>query len=299
LRYDPIAQEHAMIQNRSFHVTPHDATFGATITDIRLATIDDATFAELYRTWLEYALLIFPGQHLTKDEQVTFAKRFGDLEFDLAPLSNVRADGTVRTDEANDEVVKVLKGNMGWHCDSTYMPVQAKGAVFTAHVVPRSGGETGWADMCAAYDALEARTRERIQSLSAYHSVKYSQARAGLASDGGRDYGGYGSKVPEPPLRPLVKVHPETGRKALMVGRHAFGIPGLPADESERLLDELATFACQPPRVYHHRWSPGDAVVWDNRCLMHRACPWDMREPRVMYHARIAGDPATEFAAHA
>jgi len=288
-----------MSQTKPFRVTPLDATFGATVTGLELAEIDAATFSRLYRTWLEYGLLIFPAQHLSKDEQVTFAMRFGALEFDLAPLSNVRADGSVRTDDATDEVVKVLKGNMGWHSDSTYMPVQAKGAVFTAHVVPATGGETGWADMCAAYDALDPGIRERIQNMRAYHSVRRSQAKAGLASEEGSDYRGYGSQVKEPPLRPLVKVHPETGRRALVIGRHAFGIPGLPADESERLLDELAAFACQPPRVYHHTWSPGDAVVWDNRRLMHRACPWDMREPRVMYHARIAGDPATEFAAHA
>ena len=280
-------------------MTPLDATFGATITGLALAEIDDATFAQLYRTWLKCALLIFPAQHLSNDDQVSFAKRFGALEFGLAPLSNVRADGSVRTDEASDEVVRVLKGNMGWHCDSTYMPVQAKGAVFTAHVVPAAGGETGWADMCAAYEALDERMKARIENLRAYHSVRYSQAKAGLASNEGADYGGYGSAVKEPPLRPLVKVHPETGRRALMVGRHAFGIPGLPPAESEQLLDELAEFACQPPRVYHHTWSPGDAVVWDNRALMHRARPWDMREPRVMYHARIAGDPITEFAAHA
>ena len=287
-----------MNQVESFEVTPLDATFGAVITGLSLAGIDDATFSRLYRTWLQYGLLIFPAQHLSNDEQEAFAKRFGALEFGLAPLSNVRADGSVRADEA-DEVVKVLKGNMGWHCDSTYMPVQAKGAVFTAHVVPPAGGETGWADMCAAYDALSPQMKQRIENLRAYHSVSYSQAKAGLASKDGRGYAGYGSTVKEPPLRPLVKVHPETGRRALMVGRHAFGIPGLAADESERLLDELAEFACQPPRVYHHTWSAGDAVVWDNRSLMHRACPWDMRQPRVMYHARIAGDPASEFAAHA
>jgi alpha-ketoglutarate-dependent taurine dioxygenase len=288
-----------MRETQSVRVTPLDATFGATVTGLELATIDDAGFSRLYRTWLEYGLLIFPAQHLSKDAQVVFAERFGALEFPLAPISNVRADGSVRSDETTDEVVKVLKGNMGWHCDSTYMPVQAKGAVFTAHVVPTTGGETGWADMCAAYDALDVAMQQRIEHLRAYHSVKYSQAKAGLASEGGADYGGYGSKMKESPLRPLVKVHPETGRRALMVGRHAYGIPGLAADESERLLDDLAAFACRPPRVHHHRWAPGDAVVWDNRRLMHRACPWDMREPRVMYHARIAGDPVAEFAAHA
>jgi alpha-ketoglutarate-dependent taurine dioxygenase len=288
-----------MANTQSFRVTPLDATFGATVTDVKLAALDDAAFAELYRTWLDYGLLIFPAQHLSKDEQVTFAKRFGELEFDLAPISNVRGDGTVRTDDASDDVIKVLKGNMGWHCDSTYMPVQAKGAVFTAHVVPSSGGETGWADMCAAYDALDESTRSRIERLSAYHSLYHSQAKVGHTPKEGSAYSGYGFQVKEPPLRPLVKVHPETGRRTLMVGRHAYGIPGLAAEESERLLDDLAQFACRPPRVHHHRWSPGDAVVWDNRRLMHRACPWDLREPRVMYHARIAGDPVTEFAAHA
>jgi alpha-ketoglutarate-dependent taurine dioxygenase len=144
----------------------------------------------LYRTWLRYGLLIFPGQHLSNDDQVAFAKRFGALEFGLAPLSNVRADGSVRTDEANDEVVKVLKGNMGSHCDSTYMPVQAKGAVFAAHVVPPAGGETGWADMCAAYAALDAHMKARIENLRAYHSVRYSQAKAGYATKDGAGYGG-------------------------------------------------------------------------------------------------------------
>ena len=229
---------------------------------------------------------------------------FGAPEFEIAPISNVRPDGSVRPEDNSDAVIKVLKGNMGWHCDSTYMPVQAKGAVFTCHVAPPpgppgEGGETGWADMRAAYDALDAATRARIAPLSAYHSLRYSQGKLGHAHKPGSAYSGYGMTVEEPPLRPLVKVHPETGRRCLMVGRHAFGIPGLAPDESERLLEELVDFACQPPRVYHHQWTPGDAVVWDNRCLMHRACPWDMRQPRVMYHSRIAGDPITEFAAHA
>jgi alpha-ketoglutarate-dependent taurine dioxygenase len=288
-----------MREARRFEVTPLDATFGATVTGLRLAEIDDRTFAELYRVWLEYALLIFPGQHLSHAEQVAFARRFGPLEFDLVPLSNVRADGSLRPDDGTDDVVKVLKGNMGWHCDSTYMPVQAKGAVFTAHVVPAQGGETGWADMRAAHDALDPALRARIQTLSAYHSLHYSQAKLGHAHREGSAYSGYGFQVKDPPLRPLVKVHPETGRPALMVGRHAYGIPGLSPEESAELLASLTAFACRPPRVYHHRWTPGDAVVWDNRCLMHRACPWDMREPRVMYHARIAGDPVTEFAAPA
>ena len=108
-----------------FHVEPLPASFGATVTGLKLAGLDEPAFEALYRTWLDYGLLIFPGQHLTKDDQIAFARRFGDLEIPFAPISNVRADGTVRPDDASDDVVKVLKGNMGWHCDSTYMPVQS------------------------------------------------------------------------------------------------------------------------------------------------------------------------------
>ena len=102
------------------------------------------------------------------------------------------------------------------------------------------------------------------------------------------------TKATTPPLRPLVKRHPVTGRRSLFIGRHAYGIPGLAEAESERLLDELLAFACQPPRVFAHRWQAGDVAIWDNRCVLHRARPWDPAEPRVMHHTRIAGDPATE-----
>ncbi len=231
------------------------------------------------------------------DDRVALARRFGELEFELAPISNVKADGTLRDESENDDVMKILKGNMGWHSDSTYVPVQAKGAVFTAQVVPSSGGETAWADMRAAYDALDPELRERIAQYSAHHSIAYSQSKLGHAPpEPGSEYGGYGFDDTDPPLRPLVKIHPETGRPSLLIGRHAYGIPGLAPEESARLLDELVELACQPPRVYQHRWSPGDAVLWDNRCLLHRACAWDMSEPRVMTHARIAGDPRTESA---
>ena len=279
-----------------FHVEPLDASFGATVTGVKLTEISDAAFKQLYDTWLEYALLVFPDQHLSNEEQVAFAKRFGALEFDLVPISNVKKDGSVRVEDDADEMIQVIKGNMGWHCDSTYMPIQAKGAVFTAHIVPSSRGETGWADLRAGYEALDAATKEKVADLSAYHSLRYSQKKIGYKTEKGGDYNGYGLDVKEPPLRPLVKTHPETGRKSLLIGRHAFGIPGMDPEESEQFLQSLVDHTCQPPRVYHHTWTAGDAVLWDNRCLMHQACPWDMTEPRVMYHARIAGDPVSEFA---
>ena len=281
---------------RAFDIHPLDATFGAIVTGLKLRDLNDATWNDLHAEWLKYALLIFPDQFLKRDEQIAFAKRFGPLEFEMAPISNVKTDGTLISEDS--DVMKVLKGNMGWHCDSTYMPVQAKGAVFSAEVVTKSGGQTGWADMRAAYDALDDSMRAKVEGLAAYHSLYYSQAKLGHIpkKKGGSEYSGYGFHDGPVPLRPLVKMHPETGRKSLLIGRHAHNIPGMEKEASERFLQELVDFACRPPRVYHRDWEAGDAVIWDNRCLLHQATPWDMREPRIMWHSRIAGDPTSEAA---
>jgi alpha-ketoglutarate-dependent taurine dioxygenase len=282
---------------RTLSIRPVDATFGAVVTGIRVSELDEPTWQALHEAWLQYALLIFPDQHLKRDQQIAFARRFGPLEFEMAAISNVKADGTLRLEKDNDDMMKVLKGNMGWHADSTYMPVQAKGAVFSAEIVPSIGGRTGWADMRAAYDALDPATRAKVEGLTAYHSLHYSQSKLGHSSgkaDG--EYSGYGFHDGPVPLRPLVKTHPETGRKSLLIGRHAHNVPGMDKTESRQFLEGLVEFACQPPRIYHHEWTPGDAVVWDNRCLLHQATPWDMTQPRVMWHSRIAGDPKSEAA---
>ena len=282
---------------QSFDVKPLDASFGAVITGIRLPELDQATWQALHDTWLKYALLVFPGQFLKKDEQIAFAKRFGSLEFEMGPVSNVREDGTLRIEAEGDDVVSILKGNEGWHADSTFKPLQSKGAVFSAEVVPTIGGHTGWADMRAAYDALDPTTRARVETLQAYHSLHYSQSRIGhVPKAGTEDYRKLGFAGDENVLRPLVKTHPDTGRKSLLIGRHAHDIPGLAPEASDQLLQELIDFACQPPRTYHHDWRPGDVVIWDNRCLLHQATPFDMTQPRVMWHTRIAGDPVSESA---
>lgn len=278
-----------------FELKRVDATLGAVVTGVRLAEINEAGFSALYAAWQEHALLILPGQNLTREEQVAFARRFGDLEIPITPISNVRGDGSVRPPD--DDVMKVLQGNMIWHADSTYMPVQAKGAVFSAQITPSRGGETGWADMRAAWDDLPAALKAKVEGLSAHHSLVYSQAKLGHAHSAGSSYSGYGMTEGGAPLRPLVKRHPETGRLSLNIGRHAHAIPGLSEAESEALLEELTDFACRPPRLWQHEWSPGDVVIWDNRCLLHRALPWDLAEPRVMHHSRIAGDPVSEAAA--
>ena len=280
-----------------FDVEPLDATFGAVVTGVELRSISEAAFEALHEVWLEHALLIFPGQFLTRAEQDAFALRFGPLEFTAVAFSNVDADGKILNDPDHD-VVKSLRGNEGWHHDSTYMPLQAKGSVFTAEVVTSHGGATGWADMRAAYEALDPGTRQRLAGLRAYHSLYYSQRRSGYlpTKNSGGGYDMYGFHDLEPSLRPLVKVHPETGRPNLLIGRHAYGIEGMTEQESESFLDGLNAEACQPPRIHHHQWAVGDAALWDNRRLMHRGTPFDMTEPRVMWHTRIAGDPASELA---
>ena len=175
--------------------------------------------------------------------------------------------------------------------------MQAKGAVFSADVVPSTGGQTGWADMRAAYDALDDDLRSKVERLAAHHSLHYSQSKVGhRPRQSSEDYGRLGFDDGPEPRRPLVKVHPETGRKSLLIGRHAHNISNMNEDESEQFLEKLVEFACQPPRIYHHDWSAGETVIWDNRCLLHRATPWDMTEPRVMWHTRIAGDPLSEAA---
>lgn len=276
-----------------FKLEPLTPTFGARITGVRLATIDDAAFAAVYQAWLDYGVLVFPGQFLSKEQQVEFTGRFGPLEFTIIPISNVREDGRLR--EPDDAWVRVLKGNWNWHIDSTFVPIQSKGALVSARVAPAEGGATEWADMAGAYDALPEAMKTRIEGLSAFHSLRRSQALVGDDYRAGPEHGGYGAETP-PPLRPLVKVHPETGRRALTIGRHAYGIPGLSEAESEALLDELMDLACRPQHLLAHPWRAGDAAMWDNRRTMHRGRPWDLSRPRVLYHTRIAGDPVTEYA---
>ena len=261
---------------------------------VSLAALTNNEWNEIEATFHEYALLIFPDQHLTAAQQVEFAERFGEIEHlfgdtGIVPISNQRGDGSLLAD--GEPSMEIMGGNEGWHTDSSYMPVSAKASVLSAHTVPKSGGQTEWADMRGAYAALDQAMRERISTLSAYHSLRHSQALLGDTSEFG--YGYHDGPVP---LRPLVKTHPVTGRPALYIGRHAYGIPGLEEDESEILLDELMDFACQSPRTYQHEWQPGDIVIWDNRCLLHRARSYDHSEARSMRHTRIAGDPLTESA---
>jgi alpha-ketoglutarate-dependent taurine dioxygenase len=277
-------------------VRPTEATLGAVITGVKIAALDDVAWRAIESAFHEHAVLVFRGQHLVRDEQVAFGRRFGELdslvaETGVVTISNQRPDGSLRGED--DPIMHILRGNEGWHTDSSYMPLAAKASILSAEVVASTGGETEWADMRAAYDALDLGMRERIANLAAHHSLKHSQAKIGYPEP---DEFRYGFGDFDAPLRPLVKVHPRTGRRSLFIGRHAYGIPGTSEEESERLLDELLAFACRPPRIWRHSWRSGDVAIWDNRCVLHRARPYDPSEPRVMHHTRIAGDPATESA---
>ena len=279
-------------------VTPTDATLGAVVTDVDLADLDDATWGKVHAAFLEYGLLVFPGQNLDEESQGAFALRFGKTE-KLSPrqdkptiqFTNRKADGGLA--QPGEEQYRLMKGNEGWHTDSTYMPLAAKAGMLMALVVPPEGGETEFADMRAAYDALDADMQAKLDGLSAYHSLYRSQMRAGFTHKTDHFYGFHDKGAP---LRPVIKTHPETGRKSIYTGRHAYGIVGMSEEESEALLTKLMADACQPPRTYKHAWRVGDLIVWDNRCVMHRARPYDPKHPRMLRASRISGEPESELA---
>src|SRR3954469_5725028 len=179
------------------------ATLGAVVTGLRLATLEDREWRDIEQVFHEHAVLIFPAQHLTSDEQKAFARRFGALETQLGPdgtvpITNATKEGRIL--EPDNPVLDILRGNEGWHTDSSYMPVSAKASMLSAHIVPRDGGTTEWADMRAAYDALDERTRALVHTLSAHHSIVWSQQRIGATARIGSAYG----YTEDEPLRPLV-----------------------------------------------------------------------------------------------
>ena len=280
------------------NIQPTDATLGAIITDIDLSDLSNQDWQTVEDAFHEFGVLIFPQQHLTEEAQISFSRRFGEIELlsgrkdiQAGLISNQTKDG--KAAPSSEHRTKILRGNEGWHTDSSYMPLAAKASCLTAIQIPSSGGGTGWADMRAAYDALDRGMKEKIENLEAYHSLYYSQSKIGHIVQTGS---GYGFHTKGAPVRKLVKVHPVTGRRSLYIGRHAYAIEGMADDEALSLLKELVDFACQPPRIYEHAWEVGDLCIWDNRCVLHRARPYSYDEIRVLRHTRVAGDPKSESA---
>lgn len=294
-------------------------TFGAFVTGVKLTNLTAEERKVIQTAFHEHALLVFPEQFLSDEERVGFARMFGDkfeyeenhfgnrvpnktsinhrragseqvLKFDLEDLK----DKVVDNGSNREHFAKIQLATQTWHSDSTYTRVSAKAGLLSAKVVPSSGGGTGFADMRAAYDALDDSMKDRLWKLRAYHSNLYSDANDVNSFPPAKE-DSY-TFHPRAYLRPLVKVHPVTGRRSLQIGRHAFGVPGLSHEESAKLLKGLVNFACQGARVYEHTYKVGDVVIWDNRCTMHRGIPYDYSEPRTLGGTRISGDPSTEGA---
>jgi alpha-ketoglutarate-dependent taurine dioxygenase len=275
-------------------------SFGAVIEGPDVRSLDHRSWTAVEEAFHEYGVVVIKGQSLDVDEHVAFARRFGEIEMQSAStmradfvgkpivldISNVDDEGNHIRDR-NHPQTRYLGGNEGWHSDSSFKEVSAKASVLHAREVPTRGGATGYADARGGYDALPEHRRAELDGMRAYHSLEYSQAVAKASDD----------EVPADPTtmagawHPLVRTHPATGRRSLFIGRHAAVVEGMSPAESRVLLDELEDHTCQGPRVYYHAWEVGDVVVWDNRCMLHRATSWDLDERRVLRHVRVAGDP--------
>ena len=283
----------------SIDIAPTGATLGAVVSGVRLAELDPAGVAVIEAAWHEHAVLIFPNQNLSEKEHLAFSRRFGCLEIGLrrsgtpgiSHLTNVDEQGQVLPPEHLAR--RFQNGNQLWHSDSSYKRVGAKASILAAQVVPDEGGQTEWADMRAAYDALPKDMKDWLEGKIAVHSYRFSHAW-----HGGEEILDSGELDRLPPVEhPLVRIHPDTGRKSLFVGRHASHIQGQDQAQSRQLLRELTEGACRPPRVWSHRWMPGDVVMWDNRCVLHRGRDWPADAARVMRRTTVAGDdPANEWA---
>jgi alpha-ketoglutarate-dependent taurine dioxygenase len=275
--------------------------FGATATGVDLKNLSDDEFSDLHAAFLEHGFLLFPDQHLDEESSIAFGKRFGDLEFGGAPMANQKKheDGSFgKIYDLQSQLMRTNVGNEAWHTDSTYKPIASRVAMLSAVIVPDEGGQTELADLRAGYEALDDATKEIVAGLSAFHSTNFSQANdLGDFPDTNGD-GLYGEVYHgEAYLRPMVKIHPETGKPNLFVGRHAFGIPGLNRQESRKLIRSLIEHVVgDDSRVYSHNWVVGDTLLWDNRRALHRARPYDYSKPRYLIGTRVAGDPASELA---
>jgi alpha-ketoglutarate-dependent 2,4-dichlorophenoxyacetate dioxygenase len=179
-------------------------------------------------------------------------------------------------------------GNMLWHSDSSFRPIPAKYSLLSARVVNPVGGNTEFADMRAAWDALDAPTRALVEDLVCEHSLMYSRGSLGML-----EYSEEERAMFRPVRQRLVRTHPVTGRRSLYLSSHAGGILGMPMPEARLLLRELTEHATQPPFVYVHRWRQWDLVMWDNRQVMHRVRRYDERQPRDMRRTTVAGDAPT------
>jgi alpha-ketoglutarate-dependent 2,4-dichlorophenoxyacetate dioxygenase len=249
-----------------------------------------------------YAVLVFHDQKLSDEQQVAFSRNFGAIELavgsnvtrpedrrlplELADISNLDRDNRVL---ARDDRRRMFNlGNELWHSDSSFRAIPANYSLLSARAIPASGGNTEFADMRAAYDALDPEIKAEIEDLVCEHSLIYSRSLLGFADFTEEE------KVTFAPVRQrLVRTHPVTGRRSLFLASHAGTIVGWPMPEARALLRELVEHATQREFVYAHRWRQHDLVIWDNRQTMHRARRYKADEVRDMRRTTIAGDGPT------
>jgi alpha-ketoglutarate-dependent 2,4-dichlorophenoxyacetate dioxygenase len=251
----------------------------------------------------EYAVLVFSDQNITDEEQITFTRHFGELEnYDtpghvrkredqrlgpgIADFSNLDKRGNILS--AEDRVWFFKLGDRLWHSDSSFRPVPAKYSLLSARVLPTLGANTEFADMRAAYDALDDRTKAEIEDLICEHSLIYSREAIGFIELTPEEIAAF-----RPVRQRLVRTHPTTGRKSLFLSSHAGAIVGWTIPEARMFLRDLTEHATQREFVYSHVWRPYDLVIWDNRSTMHRARRFDRNEVRDVRRTTLAGDRPT------
>ena len=258
--------------------------------------------AEIEAGMDKYAVLVFHGQDITDEQQLAFARNFGEredarggtvtrkqdyrLSSDLNDVSNLGKDGKPLARDHRTHLFNL--GNCLWHSDSSFRAIPAKFSLLSARVVNPTGGNTEFADMRAAYDALDDETKAEIDDLICEHSLMYSRGSLGFI-----DYSEEEKQLFKPVLQRLVRTHPVHGRKSLYLSSHAGKVVGMTVPEGRLLLRDLTEYATQREFVYIHRWTVHDLVMWDNRQTVHRVRRYDQSQPRDMRRATVAGTTPT------
>jgi len=258
----------------------------------RPLSIDD--FDRLYLAHLEHHVLVFRDQTFSPQQQVEFSRRFGPLQihvlrqFQLAGHPEVLVISNIRE---NGQPIGLGDAGHFWHSDLSYKAVPSLGSMLHAQELPSEGGDTLFANQHAAYDALPGRLKREIEGLRAEHSylAKYEELRRRNPWRPALTQAQIIEVVPA--VHPVVRTHPETGRRALFVSEHfTTRILDVPEERSRALLDELFAHSTRPEFVYRHQWQPRDMVFWDNRSLMHLATDFPQDQRRKLYRTTIEGD---------
>lgn len=285
----------AIVPVRPAAVRAIDGAFAAEVLDLDLTrALDDDGFARLHRAWLDHHVLIFRDQRITPAQQVQFSRRFGPLQIHV--LRNYQLPGhpeVLIVSNILDNGQPIGLGDAGayWHSDLSYKERPSMGSLLHAQELPAEGGDTLFADQHAAWEALPADLKRTIAPLRAEHTylAHYEDLRARNPFRPKLSQ----AQIDEvrPVAHPVVRTHPETGRKALFVNEHfTTRIVGLPEDESRALLDTLFCHASDERFVYRHQWAPHDLVLWDNRSVQHLAAGTPAHLRRKLYRTTIEGD---------